>query len=486
MAFAEKALADGWKYWYGCCGYKATQSLYERKKKQYPKHYTDGRAASYKKHIAEGRMVADCVGLIKAFFWSSNGTAGNKYQTNGCPDRSANGMFSLCEKTGKIAAIPDTPGLVVWNDGHIGISIDGIHAIEARGFNYGIVKTRISDRSWTRWGKLPASMLDYESGNVVQEPADEAECPYAEPAKNLKKGSKGEGVKWIQWMLERCGYSVGSDGIDGDFGSTTHAAVTKFQKDHKLEVDGIAGKLTRAALKAAQPEQEGNLDAEDNIDHAVDEPSSETEGCVPADAYEVKGKIADLSKWQGSIDWSKAARELDFCILRAQYGHEKIDEKYREYALGCEEHDIPYGAYSYCLFDDEETAIEEAQFFAERIAGTNPNFLVLDIEPGGVKAQDVRSEVSAYIAELKRLGAERIGLYIAHHTYKTYNINVDEADFIWIPRYGSNSGQPEKEPDYPCALWQYTSNGLLGGVKGRVDLNKLMDETRMAWFRGKE
>ena len=28
--------------------------------------------------------------------------------------------------------------------------------------------------------------------------------------------------------------------------------------------------------------------------------------------------------------------------------------------------------------------------------------------------------------------------------------------------------------------------GLLGGVKGRVDLNKLMDETRMAWFRGKE
>ena len=489
MAFAEKALAEGWKYWYGCCGYKATQSLYDRKKKQYPKHYTDGRTATYKKHIAEGRMVADCVGLIKAFFWTSNGVTDNKYQANGCPDRSANGMFSLCEKTGKIATIPTTPGLVVWNDGHIGVSVDGVYAIEERGFNYGIVKTKIADRSWTNWGKLPASMLDYMSGDVAQDTVDEAECPYAEPAKNLKKGSEGTGVQWIQWMLESCGYSVGSYGIDGDFRSATHSAVTKFQRDQKLEVDGIVGKLTRAALKEAQPKLEINPDAEDDPDDAEAEPAPEVavpEVTAPADEYEAKGKIADLSKWQGAIDWSKAARELDFCILRAQYGHEKIDEKYKEYALGCEEHDIPYGAYSYCLFDDEETAVEEAHFFAERIAGTNPNFLVLDIEPGGVKAQDIRGEVSAYISELRKLGVERIGLYIAHHAYKAYNINVDEADFVWIPRYGTNSGQPEKEPDYPCALWQYTSNGLLGGVKGRVDLNKLMDETRMAWFRGKE
>lgn len=443
-------------------------------------------------------MVADCVGLIKAFFWTSNGTAENKYQANNCPDRSANGMFSLCEKTGRIATIPNTPGLVVWNDGHIGVSIDGIYAIEERGFNYGIVKTKISDRSWTNWGKLPASMLEYVTGAVQDEPDDAAECPYTEPTKNLKKGAEGTGVKWVQWMLEGCGYSVGSYGIDGDFGSATHAAVTKFQKDQKLEVDGIVGKLTRAALKAAQPKPEIDPDGEDDPDDAddVDQENQTTEAVTPVDPVEpqpvpkeeyiAKGKIADLSKWQGAIDWSKAARELDFCILRAQYGHEKIDEKYKEYALGCEEHDIPYGAYSYCLFDDEETAVEEAQFFMERIAGTNPLYLVLDVEPGGVKARDIRKEVSAYISELRRLGVQRIGLYIAHHAYKAYNISVDEADFVWIPRYGSNSGQPEKEPDYPCDLWQYTSNGLLGGVKGRVDLNKLMDETRMAWFRGEE
>lgn len=203
-----------------------------------------------------------------------------------------------------------------------------------------------------------------------------------------------------------------------------------------------------------------------------------------AAAYEVKGKIADLSKWQGEIDWATAARELDFCILRAQYGHEKQDERYAENAAQCDALQVPYGAYSYCLCDDEETAREEARFFLERIKGTHPVFLVLDLEPGGVEAKDVRAMVSAYIAELRANGIQRIGLYIAHQAYKAYNINVDEADFVWVPRYGSNSGVPEKQPDHPCTLWQYTSNGLLGGVKGRVDLNQLMDESRMAWFRG--
>lgn len=157
-----------------------------------------------------------------------------------------------------------------------------------------------------------------------------------------------------------------------------------------------------------------------------------------------------------------------------------------EYAAGCEKNGIPYGAYSYCLFTGVESAKEEARLFTERTKATHPLYLVLDLEPGGVKARDIRAEASAYIAELRRLGVKRVGLYIAHHAYKAYNIDVAEADFIWIPRYGKNSGQPETPPAHPCDLWQYTSNGRLAGVDGRVDLNKLMDETRMAWFRGEE
>lgn len=159
-------------------------------------------------------------------------------------------MFSQCKITGAISTIPSTPGLLVWNSGHIGISLDGIWAIEARNFEDGIVKTRIKDRKWTKWGQLPANMLDYVNGSVNSvQPTLETNCPYPEPTVNLKRRVECEGVKWIQWMLEKCGYSVGECGIDGIFGSDTRAAVRSFQRDRALEVDAIVGPLTRNALK---------------------------------------------------------------------------------------------------------------------------------------------------------------------------------------------------------------------------------------------
>ena len=224
-------------------------------------------------------MVADCVGLIKAFFWTSNGTTDAKYAVNGCPDRSANGMFSECKVKGAIGTLPAVPGLVLWKDGHIGVSLDGVWAIEAKSFSDGIVKTRIKDRGWTNWGQLPTSMLTYIGDIPTTQPEPEApkpststpstskpststtpstpdaagasECPYPEPTSNLKKDAKGDGVKWIQWMLVAVGYSVGSTGIDGKFGDKTLAAVKSFQKAQNLSVDGIVGPLTRSALKSA-------------------------------------------------------------------------------------------------------------------------------------------------------------------------------------------------------------------------------------------
>ena len=96
-------------------------------------------------------------------------------------------------------------------------------------------------------------MLDYIGEVIpvepekVETPNITGECPYAEPTSNLKKGATGDGVRWIQWMLTKCGYSVGSAGIDGKFGSDTRSAVRSFQEVKSLSVDGIVGSLTRAA-----------------------------------------------------------------------------------------------------------------------------------------------------------------------------------------------------------------------------------------------
>ena len=66
--------------------------------------------------------------------------------------------------------------------------------------------------------------------------------------KILKQGSKGNSVKALQALLVGFGYSVGSSGIDGDFGGDTLAAVKKYQKAKKLDADGVVGKDTWTSL----------------------------------------------------------------------------------------------------------------------------------------------------------------------------------------------------------------------------------------------
>lgn len=72
-------------------------------------------------------------------------------------------------------------------------------------------------------------------------------CPYSEPDGAVRRGDRGESVRWVQWMLVKCGYSLD---VDGSYGPKTKTAVRTFQANNGLESDGIAGPKTRARLKA--------------------------------------------------------------------------------------------------------------------------------------------------------------------------------------------------------------------------------------------
>ncbi len=64
----------------------------------------------------------------------------------------------------------------------------------------------------------------------------------------LRKGDSGNSVKILQAFLIAYEYSTGTSGIDGEFGSDTESAVRQFQKNSKIEVDGIVGKDTWSEL----------------------------------------------------------------------------------------------------------------------------------------------------------------------------------------------------------------------------------------------
>ena len=94
---------------------------------------------------------------------------------------------------------------------------------------------------------------DYASKATVEvQPAPKpkaiSKCPYAEPTKALRRGSSGNGVRWVQWHLNQTGEKLK---VDGSFGPLTKAAVLRFQRTNKLLPDGVVGPKTRAALKRA-------------------------------------------------------------------------------------------------------------------------------------------------------------------------------------------------------------------------------------------
>lgn len=64
----------------------------------------------------------------------------------------------------------------------------------------------------------------------------------------LRRGMKGADVKTLQAALITYGFSCGTAGADGDFGSATYAALRKFQTKYGLDVDGIAGTETWSKL----------------------------------------------------------------------------------------------------------------------------------------------------------------------------------------------------------------------------------------------
>ena len=194
--------------------------------------------------------------------------------------------------------------------------------------------------------------------------------------------------------------------------------------------------------------------------------------------------IIDISHHQppSKINYDVLSQQIDWVIIRTQYGLEVIDTHYKTHHNEFQKRGIPTAAYAYVLCKDSTEATEEAKRFYGLTKNFQPTFWFLDVEEAYLN----RENISIYQKSLRELGAKKVGVYVAHHLYKTLNLKIEEFDAVWIPRYGTNDGTPQKKPDYPCDLWQYTSKGRLEGYNGDLDLNCLTGTKPLEYFINNE
>lgn len=197
--------------------------------------------------------------------------------------------------------------------------------------------------------------------------------------------------------------------------------------------------------------------------------------------------IIDISEWQEPrfINYQKLAQAIDHVIIRVQYGSLHRDQHYQTHLRRFKELGVPVAVYAWVQGVSITDMKAEAQTFYQRGKEFQPTFYWLDVEEASMT--DMRAGVEAYRKELKKISGAQVGLYVAHHLYQGFNLDVAAFDALWLPTYGANSGKyrgthPTVNQAYD--LHQYTSKGHLPGYHGDLDLNRLSGRKNLLHFTG--
>ena len=120
-----------------------------------------------------------------------------------------------------------------------------------------------------------------------------------EPTQSIwKLGDRGAKVSEIQQKLVAAGYLSGTDGV---FDDKTQQAVQQFQQAKGLNVDGIVGENTLAAL-AEKPEPKPIPEPEKNITwHSIEEPTPATEEAFTKNIWKLGDRGAKVSEIQQKL-----------------------------------------------------------------------------------------------------------------------------------------------------------------------------------------
>lgn len=177
----------------------------------------------------------------------------------------------------------------------------------------------------------------------------------------------------------------------------------------------------------------------------------------------------DVSSFQGDIDWEQVkAAGVDYAIIRIGYGSENVDQYWRRNVEECERLGIPWGAYLYSYADDANGAALEANFVIEQLRGLTPDLpIYYDLEeekyynPAEV---DFATVAKTFCGKLEAAGFTP-GIYANKKWWTTYLTDscFDQWD-RWVAQYNTVCTY---EGDY--TMWQYTSQGTVPGIKGRVN-----------------
>ena len=182
---------------------------------------------------------------------------------------------------------------------------------------------------------------------------------------------------------------------------------------------------------------------------------------------QVRSRGIDVSKYQGTINWSKVAKDstIRFVYIKATEGTSIQDPMYRTNIKGAKKAGLLVG--SYHLYSSKTTAYQQMDNIRKVIKKSEQDLApVLDIE--GHHSGRLNMERVDKLLELmeKEYGVRPV-IYTSEHVYKQHFSGKKYAKYhIFIANYRSY-------PTTRFTLWQYTETGHVSGISGCVDLIRI-------------
>ncbi|MCR5773676.1 MAG: glycoside hydrolase family 25 protein [Lachnospiraceae bacterium] len=191
----------------------------------------------------------------------------------------------------------------------------------------------------------------------------------------------------------------------------------------------------------------------------------------------------DVSKYNKEIDWNAVRSSgVEFAIIRAGYRGSSTgvlveDPYFGKNLAGAKAAGIKIGVYFFTQAITPGEAAEEAEAVASLVNASDLSLPVfLDVESSGNSNggradpldKAARTEIVRTFCETAEGLGYDAGVY-ANKTWMTKYLDMEQlAPYTkWLAQYRAEG--PTYEGDY--SIWQYTSNGSVDGINGRVDLD---------------
>lgn len=194
-------------------------------------------------------------------------------------------------------------------------------------------------------------------------------------------------------------------------------------------------------------------------------------------------KGIDISQHNGTIDFNKVKKEVEFVILRLGWignnNNHTLDTKFDEYYTSCKSLNIPVGIYVFNYAKTESNAISGAVWTINQLKGKSIDLpIYIDMENDDSSSfkmsslgKDKLTNIAvAFNTEIEKAGYSA-GVYSNADWYKNYlNKDLIKSKYTtWVAHYGISEDKYNGQYD----MLQYTSSGKISGIKGNVDLNKM-------------